>query len=145
MTIKTMIFTHWPRVSLARFTFCWWRHNWLPMTSQWPDQCGAITWIMHNVIGQYNSYFFHEKLCCTVLGKPSNTGYIGQFWNEATSITPRYQRISRRIPNVLWWSKQKCQKSEIQKNRKIRWMKFIWTSEYVWYLLYLVIFRSKWT
>ena len=27
-------------------SFCWWRHNRLPMTSQWPDNCGAITWIM---------------------------------------------------------------------------------------------------
>ena len=27
MTIETTIFTHRPRVSLARFPFCWWRHN----------------------------------------------------------------------------------------------------------------------
>ena len=41
-----MIFTNRPRVSLARFTFCWWRHNRLPMTSQWPGHCGAIMGIM---------------------------------------------------------------------------------------------------
>ena len=39
ITIKKAIFTH-------RLTFCWWRHNWLLMTSQWPDNCDAITWIM---------------------------------------------------------------------------------------------------
>ena len=44
MMLKTRIFTHHPRVSLARFTFCWWRHNWLAMTSQWPDNCDANTW-----------------------------------------------------------------------------------------------------
>ena len=46
MTIKTTIFTHRPRVSLARFSFCWWRHNRLLMTSQWPDNCDTITWIV---------------------------------------------------------------------------------------------------
>ena len=30
MTLKRMIFTHW-------FTFCWWCHNHLLVTSQWPD------------------------------------------------------------------------------------------------------------
>ena len=44
MTLKTRIFTHLPRVSLARFTFCWWRHNRLAMTSQWSDNCDANTW-----------------------------------------------------------------------------------------------------
>ena len=42
---KTM-FTHRPRVSLAQFSFCWWRHHRLLMTSQWPDNCDAVTWIM---------------------------------------------------------------------------------------------------
>ena len=44
MTLKTRIFKHNPCVSLARFTFCWWRHNRLAMTSQWPDNCDANTW-----------------------------------------------------------------------------------------------------
>ena len=43
---KTTSFTHRPRVSLARFSFCWWRRNRLLMTPQWPDNCGAITWII---------------------------------------------------------------------------------------------------
>ena len=46
MTIKTTIFTHRPRVSLVRFSFCWWRHNWLLMTSQWPDNCDSVTYIV---------------------------------------------------------------------------------------------------
>ena len=46
MTIKTKSFTHHPHVSLAWFSFCWWRHNRLLMTSQWPDNCDEITWIM---------------------------------------------------------------------------------------------------
>ena len=46
MTIKTTSFTHRPRVALAQFSFCWWRHNRLLMISQWPDSCDAITWIM---------------------------------------------------------------------------------------------------
>ena len=44
MTLKTRIFSHHPRASLARFSFCWWRHNRLAMTSQWPDHCDANTW-----------------------------------------------------------------------------------------------------
>ena len=35
---------HRPRVSLARFSSCWWHHNRLLMTSQWPDNYDAITW-----------------------------------------------------------------------------------------------------
>ena len=42
MTIKTIISTHRPRVSLSRFTICWWRHNRLLVTSQIPDNCEAI-------------------------------------------------------------------------------------------------------
>ena len=42
----TTIFTHRPRVSLTQFSFCWWHHNRLLMTSQWPDNCDAITWIV---------------------------------------------------------------------------------------------------
>ena len=40
------IFTHHPHVSLARFSFCWWCHNWMLITSQWPDNYDAITWIV---------------------------------------------------------------------------------------------------
>ena len=34
MTMKTMIFRHRPRVSLAQSFFCWWRHRRLLMTSR---------------------------------------------------------------------------------------------------------------
>ena len=43
---KTTIFTHRPRISFARFTFYWWHHNRLLMTSQWPDSYDASTWHM---------------------------------------------------------------------------------------------------
>ena len=43
---KMTIFTHRPSDLLARFAFCWWRHNRLLMASKWPDNCGAITRIM---------------------------------------------------------------------------------------------------
>ena len=46
MTIKATIFTYRPHVSLAWFTFGWWRQNWWLMTSQWPDNCDAVTWIV---------------------------------------------------------------------------------------------------
>ena len=46
MVTNTTSFTYRPRVSLARFLFCWWRHNRLLMTSQWPDNCDVITWIV---------------------------------------------------------------------------------------------------
>ena len=43
---KTTSFTHRPHVSLARFSFCWWHRSRLLMTSQWLDNCDAITWIV---------------------------------------------------------------------------------------------------
>ena len=46
MTIKMTILTHRPSVPLTRFSFCWWRHNRLLMTPQWPDICDAITWMV---------------------------------------------------------------------------------------------------
>ena len=43
---KTTIFTHRPCVSHTRFSFCWWCHNRMLMTSQWPDNCDVITRII---------------------------------------------------------------------------------------------------
>ena len=43
---KPTIFTHCSRVSLTRFSFCWWRHNRSLMTSQWLDNCDAVTRIV---------------------------------------------------------------------------------------------------
>ena len=36
----------WRYKNDASFSFCWWRHNRLLMTSQWPDNGDAITWIV---------------------------------------------------------------------------------------------------
>ena len=60
MTLKTRIFTHHPRVSLTRFTLCWWRHNRLAMTSQWPDNCDANTWQM--ICNSLDIDFFHGDI-----------------------------------------------------------------------------------
>ena len=46
MTITMTIFIHHPHVSLVCFLFCWWHHNRLLMTSQWLENCDAITWIV---------------------------------------------------------------------------------------------------
>ena len=35
-----------PNSCISIFCICWWRHNRLLMTSQWPDSCDAITSIM---------------------------------------------------------------------------------------------------
>ena len=57
---KTTIFWHRPRVSLARFSFCWWSHNRLLMTSQWPGNCDAITWI--GISHSLDVYFIHGDI-----------------------------------------------------------------------------------
>ena len=44
MTLKQGSLHIIPKGSLARLTFCWWRHNRLAMMSQWPDNCDANTW-----------------------------------------------------------------------------------------------------
>ena len=40
----TTIFTRGFCVSLTRFKFCWWCHNWFLMMSQWQNNCDARTW-----------------------------------------------------------------------------------------------------
>ena len=40
------ICTSYQATSEGVFSFCWWRHNQLLMTSQWPDICDPITWIV---------------------------------------------------------------------------------------------------
>ena len=44
------------RVSLARFTICWWRHSRLLVTSQWPENWDAITRIV------IFNYFIHGDI-----------------------------------------------------------------------------------
>ena len=60
ITTKATIFTYRSSVSLAWFTFRWWRHNWLLMTSHWPDNCDAITWIM--ISNSLNIDFIHDDI-----------------------------------------------------------------------------------
>ena len=59
MTIETTIFSHHPLVSLAQFSFCWWCRNWL-MTSQWLDNCVAITWIV--ISNSLHINFIHSDI-----------------------------------------------------------------------------------
>ena len=59
-TIKTTIFTHHHRVSLALLSLCRWRHNRLLMVSQWPDNCYAITWIV--ISNSLDIYFIHGDI-----------------------------------------------------------------------------------
>ena len=58
MTIKTMISTHRPRVSLTRFTFLWWRHNRLLTTL--PNYCDVITWIL--ISNSLDTDFIHSDI-----------------------------------------------------------------------------------
>ena len=65
MTITTTIFTHRPRVSLAQFSSCWWRHGQLLMTSQWADNCDAIKWIViYNLLDiDFIHGYIHGQSC----------------------------------------------------------------------------------
>ena len=42
---KTTILTSSPCLTRS-VPFCWWHYNRLLMMSQWPDNCGVITWIV---------------------------------------------------------------------------------------------------
>ena len=55
-----MIFTHRPRVSFAPVLFCRRHDNWLLVMSQWPDNCGAITWIV--IFNSLDIDFIHSDI-----------------------------------------------------------------------------------
>ena len=55
-----LILSYRLRVSLAQLAFCWWRHNRLLMTSQWADNCDAVTWIM--ISYSLNTDFIHGDI-----------------------------------------------------------------------------------
>ena len=70
MMIKMMIFTQRPCVSLPWFTFCWWHHSGLLMTSQWPDNYDAITWIVISnlldidfILGNIHGWSCKKPIC----------------------------------------------------------------------------------
>ena len=97
MTIKTTIFTHCPCVSLTRFLFCWWHHNQLLMTSQWPDNYDMVMWIVISIS--------HILVCLT---SERYAEWQIQCWdgsnavNKSTQLTlwTVYSRCSTRIPFV---------------------------------------------
>ena len=60
MMIKMTIFTHRPHVSRIWFLSWWWHHNQLLMMSQWPDNCGAITFTM--ISNSLDIYFIHGNI-----------------------------------------------------------------------------------
>ena len=78
---KMMLQTHHPRVSLTRFTLCWWRHNRLVMTSQWPDDCDANTWqvISNSLDIDFIQGNIHSQSCKKVyyFPKPDDTFLSG--------------------------------------------------------------------
>ena len=57
---KSTIFTHSPRVSFVWFLFCWWHHNRLLMTSQWPHNCDRITWVV--IFNLLDINFIHSDI-----------------------------------------------------------------------------------
>ena len=66
--------------SSPQFSFRWWRHNQLLMTSQWPDNCDKVTWIA--ISNSLDIDFIHGNIhgqSC------KNTGYL---WLLLTSYMP---------------------------------------------------------
>ena len=94
MTLKTRIFTHHPRVTLARFMFCWWRHNRLAMTSQWPDNCDANTWqaISNSLDIDFIHCDIHGRSCKNVIY------YIDNYRNWGRISTWRQMQKRHPIP-----------------------------------------------
>ena len=90
------------RVSLARFMFCWWRHNRLAMTSQWPDNCDAITWmVISNELGvDFIHGDIHDRSCKKVW-------YFIQVWVPFLSKYCKFQDFQS------WLDWTFCQSSTI--------------------------------
>ena len=90
---KTRIVTHHLRVSLARFTLCWWRHNILAMTSQWPDHCDANTWQV--ISNRWISILFTAIF---TTGRVRIRFITGQWWIPYCDIH------LAAISHILWYS-----------------------------------------
>ena len=62
---KTTIYAHRSRISLTQFSFCWWRHDRLPIRSEWPDKCDTITWtaISKSLDIDFNHGDIHRRSC----------------------------------------------------------------------------------
>ena len=90
--MKTTIFTHRPRVSLYRFSFCRWRHNRLLITSQWPNNCDTLTWIV--ISNSLDVDFIHgdinSRSCTKNLSyKIATCSFYNQYKNTNKSILTR--------------------------------------------------------
>ena len=91
MMIKTTMFTHRPRVSLAQFSFCWWRHNRLPMTSQLND---AVTWIM--ISNSLNIDFIHGDIhgrSCKNYPFPNFNSCTVEVWEWISNFVPYFSEL----------------------------------------------------
>ena len=97
MTVKTMSFTHHPRVSLTQFSFCWWRHNRLLLTSQWPDDCDGITWIV--ISNSLDIDFIHGDIHGWSCKKDSFIYYV---WSRLSYI--QCYAILDRVTVLAWYS-----------------------------------------
>ena len=131
MTLKVRIFTHHPHVSLARFTFCWWRHNRLVVTSQWPDNCDENTWqVISNsldidlitAILMARRIRNHDVVCTIIMAKTlCNSGF------ELTNIIP-YFTVSVDTMRCLSW---------------VVWRKLLWHMYYVIICIWSMITKYR--
>ena len=104
ITIKTTIFTHRPRDSLARFSFCWWRHNRLLMTLQWPDNCDAITWIM--ISNSFDIGFINDDIHGRSCKKGHIRAILRVWWNYINTNIGYLDIHGLTIPMLQQWSSQ---------------------------------------
>ena len=101
ITIKTTIFTHRPRVWLARFSFCWWRHNRLLMTSQWPDNCVAITWIVISNsldMSLVTAIFTAGRVGTRFLTRPAMNMTGNRLWRHQQNVS----KPSEWVTGLMW-------------------------------------------
>ena len=94
---KTKIFTHRPHVSLARVLVCWWRHNRLLMTSQWPDNCDAITWIVIS-----NSFLFTAIFTAGRVRKVNKSWSFANLWCNQNRKHHKHILYVRFVGTLTW-------------------------------------------
>ena len=61
------LYTSSPCLTHSGFV-CWWRHDWLLMTSQWPNNCDSITWIV--ISNSLDIDFIHGDIHGDIHGRP---------------------------------------------------------------------------
>ena len=107
MMIKTTIFSHRPHVSLAQFSFCWWRQNQLLMTSQWPDNCDTIAWIMTSNSLDLIHDDIHGRSCKKALYCTQHRNHRGRTYQYtrlgiSTKRQPKYWPQGRSVGWQFW-------------------------------------------